>query len=191
MNVLIAKIIKERLSVLPYFDRPAGLVQTITKEDSSDKGKNKVLRFPVEVNLSELKDMKPLIPDESIKGMFYVEDGGIKVEGINDFTTDLTLVCWLCPKRISSSVDIVSASAITDIINILCKPIINESPVTRLRFTASTIPIRDVSIFSKYTYSELQTQYLMPPFDFFAIRLKAGYRLSESCLTSLEPAEPC
>lgn len=192
MNVLIAKIIKDRLSDLPYFDKTAGLVQTITKEDSEDSGaKNRILRFPVEVDLAEEKNLIPMIPDSDIKGMFYVEDGGVKAEGTNDYTSDLTLVCWLNPKKISNNVEAVSASAISDIVSVLCKGYFNDAPASRARFTAVSIPVRDAAIFSKYNYSEVQTQYLMPPFDFFAIKFKVSYRLTKSCLTELTPAEPC
>lgn len=187
MNVLIGQIIKEELLDLPYFDRHSGLVQVISKQDSSGK----TTKFPVEVDLVDKKDMLPLIPDDSIKGLFYVEDNGMRAEGANSFTSDVTLVCWLCPKKISSDVGAVSTSAVSDIIDRLCKKIINRQPVTRLRFNVASIAPRDASIFAKYTYSETQTQYLMPPYDFFAIRLKAGYQLSKPCLEPLNPPEPC
>lgn len=188
MNVLIAGIIKQQLLSLPYFDRGAGLVQTITKEDSS-LTTGKILRFPVEVNLLE-KNLVPCIPDDGIKGMFYLEDGGTKPNDINDFTSDLTLVCWLNPKKISADVDSVSVNAIADILNAL-KPYLNEAPITKLKITPTSIPIRSADIFAKYSYSETETQFLMPPFDFFAIKLKASFRLAKSCLNPLTPAEPC
>jgi len=157
MNVLVAKIIKDLLIGMPYFDRGAGLVQTITKQDSSSDGKGRVVRFPIEVDVSEEKQSVPLIPDDSIKGMFYVEDGGAKHEGNNDWTSDLTLVCWLCPKKIASNVEAVSANAIADIMDAF-KPFHNDAPVTRLKLNVVSSSIREASIFGKYAYPEINTQ---------------------------------
>lgn len=191
MNVLLGNIIKRKLSELPYFDRAVGLVQTITKEDSANGGKSNTLKFPIEVNVAELKNSTPLLPDDSTTGMFYVEDGGIKGEGGNDYTSDLTLVCWFSPGKIASNIEAVSANIMADISEALFKGHFNEGPLTRLRFTPVSVPARDASIFSKYSYSEVQTQFLMPPYDFFAIRIKAGYRLSKSCLTPLISSSSC
>lgn len=187
MNILIAKIIKDRLSVLPYFDRASGLVQTITKEAD---GKGKLTKFPVEVNVGELKSLDAMIPDDQIKGMFYLEDGGIKSDGNSDWTSDLTLVCWFCPKKIAKEVDAVSANALADI-TATFRSFINASPVSRLKVNIVSIPARDVAIFNKYTYSETQTQYLMPPYDFFALKLKCTYRLNNNCIEPLTAPELC
>lgn len=189
MNIYVAKVIKDLLSDLPYFDRASGLVQTITKEDSS-KGRGANIRFPVEVDVAELYNMVPMIPDDSIKGMFYIEDGGAKSEGNNDWTSDLTLVCWFCPKKIAANVHAVSANALADIASKF-RGHINSEPLTRLKINIVSMPVRDVSIFSKYSYSETQTQFLMPPYDFFAIKLKCSYRLSPNCIEPLEDPELC
>ncbi|GEM67560.1 hypothetical protein SMI01S_11660 [Sphingobacterium mizutaii NBRC 14946 = DSM 11724] len=190
MNVLIGKIIKDLLTPLPYFDKGAGLVQTITKEDNSGSGKVKQVRFPIEVDVAEEKNAIAFVPDDSIKGMFYVEDGGSKHEGNNDWTSDITLVCWLCPKKIAGNVEAVSANAMADIMNIF-KSFQNVAPVTKLKFNVVSSSIRSASIFSSYSYQETYSQYLMPPFDFFSLKIKASFRLSSSCLSPLIPADPC
>lgn len=188
MNVIIAAIIKDLLVPLPYFDRAAGLVQTIQSEDNSES-KGRTIKFPVEVDLSG-GNLMAMVPDDSIKGMFYVEDGGIRPEGGEDYSSDLTIVCWLNPKKISAMVDAVSVNAMADIISAL-KANINEAPVTRLRFSVTGIPVRSADIFAKYNYQESDTQYLMPPYDFFALKVRASFRLSKSCLTPLNPPTPC
>ncbi|WP_313418829.1 hypothetical protein [Sphingobacterium multivorum] len=189
MNVLIGKIIKDLVSPLPYFDIGAGLVQVIKKSDISDiKGVFK--KFPVEVNVTEENNLLALYPDEHLKGLFFVEDMGARSDGNNDWTSDLTLVCWFCPKKISSNADAVSAHALADITN-LFKPFYNVGPISRLKINVVSIPQRESGIFSKYTFDEAQTQYLMPPFDFFALKLKCSYRLSPNCLTPLNPPASC
>lgn len=189
MNVLIAKIIKDLLSPLPYFDLAAGLVQVIIKPDSSEnKSVNK--RIPIEVDVSEEKTSNALYPRDDIKGMFFIEDGGAKSEGNSDWTSDLTLVCWFCPKKIASNPDAVAANALADISEAF-KTFHNSSPVSRLKVNIVNIPKRDAGIFSKYTFDEKQTQFLMPPFDFFALKLKCAYRLNPNCLTPLNPPIPC
>ncbi len=189
MNVLIGKIIKDLLSPLPYFDTPAGLVQVIKKSDISDsKGVPK--KFPVEVDVSKETHLNALYPSDKIRGMFFVEDMGARSEGGNDWTSDLTLVCWFCPKKISSNPESVSAHALADIANVF-KPFHNDGPISRLKINVVSLPQRDAAIFSKYTFDEVQTQYLMPPFDFFALKLKCSYRLSANCLNPLNPATSC
>lgn len=190
MNVFVANIIKNKLADLPYFDKKAGLVQTITKEDATSGDKVSLLRYPVKVDVSEESSMDPMIPDENIKGMFYLEDGGMRNEGGNDWVSELTLVCWICPKKISKDVNAVSINALADISSRL-KPFINEEPISRLKINIVSIPVRDASIFSKYTYRETDTQYLMPPYDFFALKLKCSFRLNGACLTPLKEPEEC
>ncbi|GGH24653.1 hypothetical protein FAZ19_16270 [Sphingobacterium alkalisoli] len=190
MNLYVAKVLKMLLTDLPYFDRPAGLVQTITKEDSSGSGKTKVIRFPIEVDVTQEKESVPMIPDDRIKGMFYIEDGGSKHDGGNDWTSDLTLVCWFCPKKISANVEAVSVNAMADIMY-LCKKFYNDAPITKLKFNVVSSPVRSASIFSQYVYPEVNTQYLMPPYDFFALKIKASFRLSDSCIEPLTDPDIC
>lgn len=189
MNVLVAKIIKDLLSPLPYFDLAAGLVQVITKSESSEN-KSVTKRFPMEVDVSEEANSNALYPREDINGMFFLEDGGAKSEGQNDWTSDLTLVCWFCPKKIASNPEAVAANALADISDTF-KTFQNSSPVSRLKINIVSMPQRDAAIFSKYTFDEGQTQFLMPPFDFFALKLKCSYRLNPNCLTPLNPPSPC
>lgn len=189
MNVLVAKIIKDLLSPLPYFDLASGLVQVITKSDNSEnKSVNK--RFPIEVDVSEENNSNALYPRDDIKGMFFLEDGGARSEGHNDWTSDLTLVCWFCPKKIASNPESVAANALADISDAF-KTFHNSSPVSRLKINIVSMPQRDSGIFSKYTFDERQTQFLMPPFDFFALKLKCSYRLISNCLIPLNPPTPC
>ncbi|WP_313515647.1 hypothetical protein [Sphingobacterium sp.] len=189
MNVLIGKIIKDLLSGLPYFDKAAGLVQTISRNDISDT-KPSLKRFPVEVDVSEESNLNALYPHEDFKGMFYLEDGGVKSEGNNDWTSDLTLVCWFNPKKIASNPEAVSANAVAEISNMF-KSFYNNSSISRLKVNIVSLPIRDVNIFAKYTYDETQTQFIMPPYDFFSMKLKCSFRLNPTCLEPLIPSQPC
>lgn len=190
MNVLIGAFIKQLLTPLPYFDLGSGLVQTISKEDSFQGGKSKQVRFPIEVDVAEENKSVALVPDDKIKGLFYIEDGGAKHEGNNDWTSDLTLVCWLCPKKVASNVDAVTANALADIMAKF-KPFHNVGPITKLKLNVVSSSVRSASIFNMYSYLETHTQYLMPPYDFFALKIKASYRLSNSCIELLNTPESC
>lgn len=66
-------------------------------------------------------------------------------------------------------------------------PILTEGTTkfNRLNVTLTNIPPQSRDIFSKYDYSELETQYLMPPFEYFALDLLATYIVPFACTDTL------
>jgi len=127
------------------------------------------------------------------------------------YSSNIRLVCWLNTNRISGSADmLLSAVIINDLIKKLTAnklgnyslprylitdagfqlitddgiPLLSEGggvQFTKLNVTVTAIPVQDNRIFSKYDYSEKETQYLMSPFEYFAIDLSVNYSIPAAC----------
>ena len=197
MNQTVANIIKGYLEDCrcDFIDKIAGLVQTVYVNITD--GDNKVQKsFPVSCNVTA-EDCKSglyndLTPDSKYKTVIYFEDGGVTFNSRQGnficYTSSLKLVCWinvplymgeLCP-------DGVPCTAAAEIIKkiICCLPEFpqNVTPFARFFPVIVSQDIRNNSIFSKYTYNELQVQYLMYPYDYFALNIKTDFCVcTEDC----------
>ena len=185
MNQAIANILKGYLEHCGDFvDKIAGLVQTVTI--SIDDVKKS---FPVACTFTA-EDCKngvynDLALDSKYKTIIYFEDGGVTHNGSQGnfvcYTSRLRLVCWIntlkykadwCGSGVPCTV---SAEIIKKIL--CCLPTFPEeiTPYVRVMPVIVSEEIRSNSIFSKYSYNELQTQYLMYPYDFFALNIETDF----------------
>ena len=198
MNKEISKVLRDKLREdggLPFVEKYAGLVQTVTEEVATEETKTKK-RFPVatEVVLNDVcSDHEEIItPDSSLKGILYFEDGGVvsqgKVGKRFQFVSNLTLVCWINRAKVVSNI----YSEITGIAiqNIMTKLKVDENPENVSMFTGLTVSVvkvqpQEASIFSRYTYDESVTQYLRPPFEFFALGLQVKFQMNPDCVEPL------
>lgn len=198
MNKEISKILRDRLREnggLPFVEKYAGLVQTVTEEVSTDEVKTKK-RFPVatEVVVNDVcsSHEEIITPDSSLKGILYFEDGGVvsqgKVGKRFQFISNLTLVCWINRAKVVSNI----YSEITGIAiqNIMTKLKVDENPENVSMFTGLTVSVvkvqpQEASIFSRYTYDESVTQYLRPPFEFFGLGLQVKFSIDPKCVEPL------
>ena len=199
MNKELSKILRERLQEnggLPFVERYAGLVQTVEKIDIDVNQNNVRKRFPVatESVLNGVCNSNEIImtPDSSVKGIVYFEDGGTTPMGRKGsrflYSSNLTLVCWINRAKVVSNI----YSEITGIAiqNIIEKMRVDENPENVSIFTGMTVSVvrilpQEASIFSKYTYDETITQFLRPPFEFFALGLQIKYGINSDCVEPL------
>ena len=199
MNKELSKILRERLQEnggLPFVERYAGLVQTVEKIDIDVNQNNVRKRFPVatESVLNGVCNSNEIImtPDSSVKGIIYFEDGGTTPMGRKGsrflYSSNLTLVCWINRAKVVSNI----YSEITGIAiqNIIEKMRVDENPENVSIFTGMTVSVvrilpQEASIFSKYTYDETITQFLRPPFEFFALGLQIKYGINSDCVEPL------
>ena len=199
MNKELSKILRERLQEnggLPFVERYAGLVQTVEKIDIDVNQNNVRKRFPVatESVLNGVCSSNEIImtPDSSVKGIIYFEDGGTTPMGRKGsrflYSSNLTLVCWINRAKVVSNI----YSEITGIAiqNIIEKMRVDENPENVSIFTGMTVSVvrilpQEASIFSKYTYDETITQFLRPPFEFFALGLQIKYGINSDCVEPL------
>ena len=191
MNNKIADILADKISGLSWVDKLAGLVQTA----QISVGDPKIIkRFPISCNMKYLDICKTgiydeLFPNSRYKSVIYFEDGGCVVEKSQGeriyFISRLRLVCWLNTK----SLHIECSESYLYIIDLF--KVLNISPFNLDYFIGVDIVItseavRDSTIFSKYTYDEKRTQYLLYPFDFFALDIQVKFALTASCFEDID-----
>lgn len=208
MNKELSKTLRQRIldkGGIVFADKFLGLVQTVEKVDT-DVNQNPVRkRFPVATeiltdldgNCRNFEEMA--IPDSSLKGIAYFEDNGTfsdsrsRSGNLFQFTSNLRLVVWINRWLVTSSVySEITALAIADLIE---KLEVDRNPKTEgmfvnLSVSVQRIPSQDAQIFSKYTYDEAVTQYLRPPFEFFALDLVCKYSINPNCINEIILNEP-
>lgn len=191
MNQAVADIIKEHIENLDFVDKIAGLVSTVYM-DVSDKDNNLVQKaFPIAccVTAEDCKEgaYNDLMPNSQYDTVIYFEDGGVTFNKSESnwkyYTSTLKLVCWINVAKILSDTCKTgtkctrSAHIITEIIRAL--PTFPEDHTPFHRFYSEVIgqEIRDNSIFGKYTFDEKHVQYLMYPYDYFALTIRTDFAI--------------
>jgi hypothetical protein len=136
-----------------------------------------------------------MVPDDRYACMVYFEDLGItrtssRTRGVT-FTSRLRLVCWINTARLGG--DAFAGDKIAQaFVGLVNYGPYNTGSFTGVRHRADVFPQRGATIFSPYTYPEAARQYLMPPFDAFAIEVLTEFRVRPGCEEEvLEQAEDC
>ncbi len=192
MNNKIAKLIKDNyLDSLTWKDKISGLVQTVNTVDKVDKTKD--VSYPVSCDIDadscSSGAYQDLCPNSAKKSVIYFEDHGgcdqVEQKGNKiTFSCKLRLVAWLNLKKIQEeSCDSgvtgcgTSGDYVIDVIKHL--PHVPFSTVDFISISIQNISQaqRDVSIFSRYTYAERETQYLMFPYDYFSLDLDIRFTI--------------
>ena len=189
MNQQIANIIKGYIEDLDFVDKIAGLV-SVTYLNITDENKEKVQKsFPVACDVSAdcciAGAYQDLTPNSKYMTVIYFEDGGVtfnKREGIFIcYTSNLRLVCWINVGRYKAEccgeghTCSASADIIGKIISALPGHPENIEPYSKVYPVVTSQVIRSNSIFGAYTYNEMQTQYLMYPYDYFALEIQTDF----------------
>ena len=183
MNNIIANILKSRIETIDWSEKVAGLVQTANirvknGESITDKS------YPISCNVSYEACIKgtydQLAPDSKKKSIMYFEDRGVSFverEGNRmKFRSSLRLVGWLNLCLIDDSCG-VSGNYVIDVIKALPSKPFSTADFISIAITSISQVERSVDIFSRYTYNEQATQYLMYPFDYFALDLEMEYTI--------------
>jgi hypothetical protein len=195
MNHTIADILKARIINLDFIDKIAGLVSA-TYFDEKGEGDAKVQKcFPISCTTT-VEDCKnglynDLCPDSKYKTVIYFEDRGVSFdrrEGVFIYyKSNLRLVCWINIAKINSDTCqdgtdcAISAELIKEIICAMPEHPMNIAPFVRVYPVITSQEIRSNSIFSQYTYNEKQTQYLMYPYDYFALDITTDFAVCQDC----------
>lgn len=191
MNQAIANIVKSYISDLAFVDKIAGLVSTIYV-DVTDENNNRTQKsFPVAccTTADDCKNgaYNDLTPNSAYRTVIYFEDGGVtfnRQRGVfKYFTSRLRMVCWINVAKLYSddcyndNPCTASTRLITEIIRSIPDFPQDYSPLMQVRSKITNQVIRDNSIFGKYTYNEKQTQYLLAPYDYFALDIETEFAI--------------
>jgi len=195
MNNKIANILKDQIDDLTWIDKIAGLVQTANvREKNGDNISEK--SYPISCSISEDACLKgayqDLCPNSKKKSVLYFEDKGVSFdhqEGNRLFyKSSLRLVCWLNLQLIQGAAckkDVTGCGTSGDYVLEVIKKF-DYKPFNSGGFYGIVIhppaqAERSVDIFSKYTYNETALQYLMAPYDYFALDFEISFFIP--CLT--------
>jgi hypothetical protein len=196
MNQAVADIIKSHIEGLDFVDKIAGLTAVTTFDIRGPDNTVVQKSFPVAccVTADDCKEgaYNDLMPNSDYKTVIYFEDGGISFEkyerGHKYYRSTLTLVCWINIEKITESgycksevPCTYSAHIIADIIRHLPLFPENHAPFDQVYSEITSQVVRSPAIFSKYTYDEKHSQYLMAPYDYFALEISTTFSV---CLNS-------
>ena len=190
MNNIIANFLKGYLDTLSWSDKTSGLVQTANIRIKNGEGNIVDKSYPVSCNVTYNACIKgayhDLAPDSKKKSVLYFEDKGVsfveKAWNRMKMRSSLRLVGWLNLCLIDDSCG-VSGSYVLDVIRVLPSNPISTADFISIYISNVAQVERSVDIFSKYTYNETATQYLMYPYDYFALDLDIDF-----VITCLEAA---
>lgn len=194
MNEAIADIIRDYISDLSFIDKLAGLVKAVTVEMRAPDNTTVQKTFPVAccVTADDCKTgaYNDLVPDSRYKTVIYFEDRGtsfVRSQGpMKYYTSNLRLVCWININKITEATCkeenpcTYAAHLIVDIIRHLPTHPVNVSPFSLVYHEVVSEAIRSNDIFAAYSYDELHAQYLMSPYDYFALDIRTDFSICMS-----------
>lgn len=202
MNKGLAHILMGRLLAVPFIDLFAGLVQVQEMEDNYEDGRKTTSRFPVSCDVVDngqctdaAGSLVPLTPDSGRRGILYFEDNGTtlvdKKSVYYNYRSNLRLVCWLNTGYIDlNTCHGLSMPVMTDIIERLTGSYFNQGNFVKVFATVANIPVADKNLFSKYTYDNNRHQFLMPPFEYFAIDFSVLWSMTANCINEITLKAP-
>jgi len=183
MNNIIANVLRGYIDTLSWKDKTAGLVQTanVRVKNGTDVSEKS---YPISCSVTYDAYIKggyhDLAPDSKKKSVMYFEDKGVafveKVGKRMKMKSNLRLVGWLNLCLINDSCG-TSGSYVIDVIKSLPATPIQTTDFIAFYISGISQVERSVDIFSKYTYNEQATQYLMYPFDYFALDLEIDFMI--------------
>ena len=188
MNNKIANIFKGYLETLSWSDKVAGLVQTASIRTADGEAKSYPISCDVTADACVKGEDQSLTPDSRKKSVLYFEDKGVTMierQGNRlKFQSSMRLVGWInlrLIQEVQCDKDTIGCGTIGDYVIEVIK-LLPTSPIKTVDFISIMVTDiaeaeRDVSIFSKYTYSETGVQYLLFPYGFFALDLLVDFTI--------------
>lgn len=183
----IGNIIVNSLVSLPFIDKYAGCVRI-----GQYKDKDKVKKFPISCATSADACEGPnsryldLCPDDTKKSVLYLEENFLRVSKREGnyiyFEGSFDLVCWINMPKLGYTDCSYSATAILGIMKKLGVKPFNESVYSLIKIDVAGQRPKNINPFSKYTYDETITQFLLYPYDFFVLTLNVSFRCDLRCL---------
>lgn len=181
----IATILKDRIAAFTYVDKIGGLTRVARQQR---EGREIVIPVAGDVDEAYACDpatIRDMVPDERYGCMVYFEDRGTTRETSRTrgtfYSASIRLVCWVNTAKFGSDPNAADRilEQFTSDLNV-GQPY-NTDTLIGLKHQVDGIPQRGASIFSQYTYPEAARQYLLWPFDAFALDITATYRIKPGC----------
>ena len=199
MNSEIAKILRDKfIEPLNWKDAYAGLVNDFVRIDIGENAKgNKVpIRkvFPISCDASfeECTNGKYqwLAPNVKKRSVIYFEDRGSILLSRNadnyNFTSRIRMTVWFNSNKFGYGNECdISPRLIGNILQFIPVSPFNESYFSRISIKFIGEEVKDSRIFSRFTYDEPITQYLLKPYGYFALNFEVNYTANDSCFEEI------
>lgn len=191
----IVNIIKAEISTLSFIDKIGGIVKPLKiKKVLKDSTIEKIIPVCYNTNKTtcNVSDYLDYCPNTTYKSVSYFEVNEIReLDSTTTYTTfeaTVRFTCWLNLPLINQTINPINNIPF-EILGVVGKKISNSSPFVFAQITGENI-VKNEDIFSPYTYDEAENQYLMFPFDFFAVDFTIQFRVPYACITNvtLNPA---
>lgn len=196
MNQDIAGILKTYLQEEIYVDKLSGMVRPVSIAfPTSTPGRVVYKTFPIACDVPyegcQADTMnKDMIPDDTKRSIIYFEDGGVDFEkrenNLMFFNSRLKIIGWINLRKFKHSGCSLSSTIVTRIIRKLPTQPVNNGIYTRLHIVSISQAVKHPNIFSPYSYNETETQYLVYPFDYFALNISVKFAVNKNCLNEIE-----
>lgn len=184
MNARIAALMKDRISQFTYVDKLAGLVRAITYERNGER-----ITVPVCDDVDDQlacgdTAMRDMVPDAAYQAIVYFEDRGLqsiqsRTRGLS-YRSSLRLVCWINTAKFGSYSE-AGSKVMQQFIGAIDDGPYTSSPFLGIRHRVEGVPQRGPGLFSPYTYPESARQYLLYPYDAFALDITTELRIIPGC----------
>lgn len=193
----------EQKGGLNYISLLGGVAQTLEtqQENSAQNGvvikKSPITSFAISENACEFQEeYKSLVLDSRERGILYFEENGITFDtqvfskGRRKQISRLDIVCWVNKKKIIGNQNKeISSELISDLINKLSFENVDLGPFKAATFKLTSIKPKNSSIFSKYSYDQTVSQYLLFPYEYFSLSFEVSYFLNTKCINPLDITE--
>ena len=193
MNALLALLLKDRISAFTYVDRLAGMVRSVSREQAGGE----TITIPVAIGVEDPlacgdSSVLDLVPDERYACMVYFEDKGLRAVKTRtrgtSFESRMRLVCWVNTAKLNGDA-YAGDRILQQFIASFPSGLYNDGPFIGIRHTVEAVPERGKALFSAYTYPDAARQYLLYPFDAFAIELLTTLRVKPGCEEEVTAAD--
>jgi hypothetical protein len=191
MNSGIADIFKMRIASLPFVDRLAGIVRVVIMAVESDGGTTKRIAYPIACDVTQADcqagKYSDLAPNASKKSVIYFEEVAAPVLVNSDggklrFRSTVKMVGWLNLLKLGKADCNITPAVVSSILTALPTSNFNSGIYTRIKITGIAEDIKSSAIFSRYSYDEPVMQYLLYPYDYFALNITCEFTISKGCI---------
>lgn len=173
----------ELKTTLSWLETTAGVAKPVTY--SVPGAPSKVMPVACGSNCVEGDRYSSLVPDSALKSLLYFEDYGTILKEKDtrryDCEATLRLVCWLNLAKLGIDDCTLSALAVSHVISAVPLQLAVGQPYEHVLLKVVEQLPKSPAIFSRYTYNEKQLQYLMWPYDYFALVIKAKFIFIRGC----------
>ena len=188
IQTIIDRIVPD-LQALNFVDLAAGITRP-QREVVGGRDDTTVKVYPVYINKTKTTcspdDYIDLVPNDKKKGIIYFEDQGTELTEEGNyfyFNTQVRLVGWFNLKRVNTSL-LNADTLMAKVAATMPQKLSNDGGISSivLELTGSN---KEPAIFGNYTFIEERKQYLMYPFDYFALNYSIDYKIHRSCINDI------